>query len=167
MTEGVPTESLQALFSDLDFLGSAMDNLKPCFLTRTYEDKDSWIGAAKRWWHKERQEVVGLQYMRSICLNAAQNYCQYHNNRFFGDTLTRKIIAARKGLERIAKTYESIGKVTAANDIRNGPIVTLDNILPRDCLVREGFVNVVISPEVIKSPDENRLRDDVDEVDLS
>jgi hypothetical protein len=142
-----PTESLTIIYSDLDFLACAKDNEKPCFRTRTYEDKNSWIGAAKRWLASEAQEISGISEMGRISRNAAQNYNQYMHDKNFGPPLKTRIIGARKGLERIARTYESIGRSVTASNIRNGPIMTLDNLLPHDDKVREGFVNIIPIPQ--------------------
>lgn len=135
----VPTESLQNLFTDLDFLSLAMDGQKPCFKGRYYTNADSWIGSLFRMKDGEIQSVNGLATMKSIVKNAGEQYGQYSNHKYFGSTLLEKIVGARHGLERIAKTYDNVGKNVDASNIRNTAILALDNIIPEDRKISEGI----------------------------
>tara|TARA_Y100001970_G_scaffold291389_1_gene428354 strand:- start:367 stop:930 length:564 start_codon:yes stop_codon:yes gene_type:complete len=128
----VPTVHLQNLFNDLDFLGSAKEDEKPCFRDRSYMNKHSWIGTIHRTLNNESQSDVGNGTIYTICLNASQTYDSYKNNKNFGDILLDKIVKARIGLERIARTYESICKSAIARELRNNSILILDSIIPED-----------------------------------
>lgn len=85
------------------------------------------------------QSVNGLATMKSIVKNAGEQYEQYSDHKYFGATLLDKIVGARHGLERIAKTYDNVGKNVDASNIRNTAILALDNIIPEDRKISEGI----------------------------
>lgn len=146
MSSPIPTVHLQNLFSDLDFLAIALPGQKPCFKNRYYVEKQiftsptTWFGPIWRGIDGEKQEVVGNNAIDKICKDASQSYESYKNDENFGPILMDKIVAARQGLDIIAKTYESISKTVIASTIRNGGIIILDNTIPRARKLKEGII---------------------------
>ena len=135
----VPTESFSVLLTDLGFLARALDGQKPCFKKKYYVTSGSWTGWAYRALDSESQSVNGLAAMISICRRANETYSTYKTDNVHGPKLKTKIIEARKGLDRIRRTYESEGKIIEAENIENQVITLLDNVLPMEDRIREGF----------------------------
>ena len=135
----IPSESLQKLFNDLDFLSASLTNQKPCFKNRFYVDSDSWIGYFWRRIDGENQANSGNSEINSICRNASENYESYKNNKFFGIILLNKIVEARKGLDRIRNTYKKLNQISTVSSINNN-ILILDNVIPIDRKITEGFL---------------------------
>ena len=136
----IPTIHLQSLFGDLDFLSGAKDGQKPCFRSRCYVDRTSWMGSGFRLIQGESQSSFGNTEIDTICKNASETYGTYHSDTRFGKILLDKIVAARQGLLKIAKTYEAIGKDTEARNIRNSGILILDAIIPEDRKLKEDII---------------------------
>ena len=135
----VPNETLRVLLMDLDFLANVMENQKYCFKGKYYVDKYSLISMFFRIKDGESQDVNGLSKMGSICKIACETYQQYQSNIHFGPIIINKMIGARKGLERVALTYESLGKIVTAANIRNQGILLLDGAIPKNHRIKEGF----------------------------
>ena len=135
----VPTVSLSNLYTDLDFLAGIQDGQKYCFGKRFYVSMD-WVGSLLRTIHNESQSVNGISIMENICTNAAQQYDSYCNNKIFGPTLLKKIIAARHGLSRVVRTYQSIQQNVTASNILNRAILILDNTIPIHIKIKEGII---------------------------
>lgn len=151
----IPTESLTILYTDLGFLAAAMENQKPCFKGRYYVDKNSWIGSLYRLKDVEGQDVSGISNMVSICRRANEHYSSLNEGDNYGEILLEKIIDARKGLERIARTYESLGKTISSENIKNQAILLLDSALPNDVKIREGFK---IAPRIQVKKSKNMIQ---------
>jgi hypothetical protein len=117
-----------------------MEGQKPCFVgKRYYVDKDSYWGTFWRSLYGEKQDVIGNTIMQSICTNAVQSYESNKTNKKFESQLLEKIINARKGLDRIKRTYESCGKITTSNSIGNYMLI-LDGVIPEKIKISEGFI---------------------------
>jgi hypothetical protein len=133
----LPSESLYNLYNDLDFLAASMADQKPCFKNRYYVDATSYIAWAWRMLDGEHQAITGNAHINSICRNAFQTY-ESDNNMINKPVLMRKIIDARKGLDRIKTTYIKIGKRSVGDAIGNS-ILILDQIIPDEMAIKEGF----------------------------
>lgn len=135
----VPPVSLQNLYNDLDFLAGIKDKQKYSFNKRYYTNLDmmGWV------WRKldgENQEINGISTMESICTNAAQQWDTYKNKKPFGAMLLDKIVAARYGLDRVVKTYDSLQNTVYSSNIRNRGIIILDGVIPEERKIKEGFI---------------------------
>lgn len=134
-------ENLRICFNNLDFLAGVKDNQKICFKNRYYVERDGWsgiIGAILRTIENERMDVSGISEIKSICASAIENY----NSNFYPEyreELLDKIVAARKGLNRLKITYESLGKTVVASEIYNSSILDLDKLIPVERKIKEGF----------------------------
>ena len=126
-------ELLVKCFIDLDFLAGIKDNQKANFRKRYCVEKDGWSGLYGSFWRtfeNERLNVSGISEIRSICATTFDLYKIYKNNKVYGPKFTSKILAAKRGLERLEQTYKSIGKTVEASQIRNSAIIDLESILP-------------------------------------
>lgn len=157
MTDSIPPESLQDLFVDLDFISSAMIGQKPCFKNRYYVSGDSYVGYWLRRLDGENQGVNGNSKINSICRNASESYLSYGNNVYYGSALLDKIVEARKGLDRIRSTYRNLNQISTVSSINNS-ILILDNVIPKDRKIFEGFLK---GPASIKINNDNFLIDNV------
>jgi hypothetical protein len=146
MSSLIPPESLQNLFNDLDFLSASSVNQKPCFKNRFYVNNDLF-GYILRKIDGENQCVNGNSSINSICRNASETYMAIKDNKCFSETLMLKIIEARKGIERIRNTYKNLNHITTVSSINNSLFI-LDNIIPQDRKIKEGFLLSNISDEM-------------------
>ena len=135
-------ENLRLLFLRLDLLAGVGDNQKISFKTNQYFDKDGWngwYGTFSRTLGGERMEVTGIAEVTSICQVAVELYTMYGKDSSYGKTLLNKIVNARKGLNRLKLTYDSIGKTMAGSSINTSGILVLDSIIPDSRKLTEGF----------------------------
>lgn len=135
----VPPISLQNLYVDLDYLSGIHDNQKYNFSGRYYSN-DDWLGYVLRKFGGESQDVYGIACMENICKNAAEQWDTYKDNKIFNSTLLNKIVAARHGLERCRKTYETKQKTHTSTSITNRAILILDSAIPYDRKISEGII---------------------------
>lgn len=135
----VPPVSLQNLYVELDFLAGIHDNQKYNFSGKYYVNND-WMGFLWRKLDGENQDVYGVACMENICKNAAEQWDTYRDNRIFNVTLLNKIVAARHGLERCRKTYESKQKTHTSSSITNRAILILDGAIPQERKLTEGII---------------------------
>lgn len=127
----IPSEHLQNLFSDLDFLADAKEGQKPCFYSRTYVDSGSWYGTIYRSFKGECQDTIGGGEIAKICKNALETYDRIRETEM-GKLLLTKIIGAKLGLKRISFTYSQLNKMSAVRSINNSGIIILDMVIPEE-----------------------------------
>lgn len=129
--------SLQSLFADAGFLGSAQDDEKPCITARCYVHKDSWIGYGYRRWNRENPDKT-KHFIRTTCEAIAQNLSQYADTPFY-DIILTKIIKLRTGLIKIAETYKSD---VVVKDHIGDSVMILDMKIPEHIKIQHGFSTV-------------------------
>uniref|UniRef100_A0A6C0BCZ0 Uncharacterized protein n=1 Tax=viral metagenome TaxID=1070528 RepID=A0A6C0BCZ0_9ZZZZ len=132
-------ENLRLLFLRLDLIAGVKDNQKISFKTNTYVDKDAWIGSILRTIQNERMEVSGISEISSICQCSVELYEMYGSSPPYGKILMNKIVDARRALNKLMLTYNSIGKNMVGSSINTSGILVLDSIIPDERRIAEGF----------------------------
>lgn len=136
---------LQSLFENMNFLGSAVKDGKPCFKSRLYVDRGSYSGAFYRWSTGEKQSTHGNDKIRICCESACQAYEAYkHSN--YGPILTDKMLKLRKGLMEIRDTYERSNEIDTVNHI-NDSIMILEFKLPKTFKIQTGIIANMITQD--------------------
>jgi hypothetical protein len=127
------------LFETMDFLSSAKKDSKPCFNTRQYVDRNSYIGALIRWFNGEKQSTHGNIIIRNCCESASQAYTSYIGTEY-EKIILNKIIELRKGLVEIQNTYsKDTREIDTVNHINNS-IMILDLKIPFTEKIKHGII---------------------------
>jgi hypothetical protein len=149
---------LLSLFEMMDFLGSARKDGKPCFHSKRYVDRNSYIGAVIRWINGEKQSTYGNAIIRNCCEETSQAYSSYVGTDF-EHIILDKMINLYRGLEQIALTYEKDEhEIDTVNHIRNS-LMIINMKIPHNIKVQNGLVppssNVLVpssSPKLYSLP---------------
>jgi hypothetical protein len=108
-TEMLPPE-LRDVFEISSFIAHARPMMKPCFRTRTYVTKDSWIGAIFRRFHGESAMLGALQIQR-ISERLSSSLQQYRG-KIWEPTIRNHLVDFLKGVKIIQETYYDYTEVT-------------------------------------------------------
>jgi hypothetical protein len=142
---------LLTLFETMDFISSAKKDCKPCFNTRQYVDRNSYLGAFIRWINGEKQSTYGNNIIRHCCESASQAYSSYIGTDY-EPIILNKMIELRKGLIEIQSTYSKDTKeIDTVNHINNS-IMILDLKIPLSEKIKNGIIaGNFITPNSISS----------------
>lgn len=108
-TEMLPPE-LRDVFEISSFIAHARPMMKPCFRTRSYVTKDSWLGAIFRRFHGESAMLGALQIQR-ISERLSSSLQQYRG-KIWEPTIRTHLIEFLKGVKIIQETYYDYTEVT-------------------------------------------------------
>lgn len=125
---------IQDIFCDLDFLAGVGEKQKICFNKKCYVDSDSYYGILYRTISGESMETTGILKLSNICECSKQTFYKEKNNLppEVLQIFEQKILQAKSGLERLARTYDSAGKICIVNSIKNYGIFVLDSCIDKN-----------------------------------
>ena len=146
-TEMLPPE-LRDLFEISSFIAHAKPSTKPCFRTRSYVSKDSWMGALYRRLHGESAMLGALQIQRIAERLSSSLYA--YQGKIWEQTIRSHLTDFLKGVRVIEETYSDYTEVTP---IFKTSILTIEHSLSlggnQPAAATQGFVvSPGISPQI-------------------
>lgn len=128
-------DNISKLIVDMDFIAAAKVQCKPCFKTRTYVHKDSWIGAGYRLFYGETA-LECTRFIENLCLKVA-NILVVNTGNDYHNILIDKILLFRLGIMNLLETYKDDIDIVSSLNIS---LLSITLMLPDNIKVKHNIV---------------------------